>query len=106
MALAAEGHVAARQARDRAFEATATATWTILHALLPERLILGGGMMDEHYETFAAVVTEAIGKATLVPPGRITVARARLGNRAGLVGAASAAWSLPSHDSPAPVPRD
>jgi glucokinase len=106
MALAAEGHVAARQARDRAFEATATATWTILHALLPERLILGGGMMDEHYEPFAAVVTEAIGKATLVPPGRITVARARLGNRAGLVGAASAAWSLPSHDSPAPVPRD
>jgi len=73
-----------------ALSAVARATWTIVHALLPERLILGGGMMDEHYETFAAAANEAIAGATLAPKGRVTVARAALGNRAGVLGAASA----------------
>ena len=75
--------------------ATATAAWTILHALLPERLVLGGGMMDEHYETFAAAVQGAIARATLVPASRVTVARAELGGRAGMVGAAAAVMGAP-----------
>ena len=77
-----------------ALSAVASATWTIVHALLPERLILGGGMMDEHYERFAASVSAALARAAMVPPGRITVARAALGNRAGVLGAASAALNL------------
>jgi len=77
-----------------ALSAMSSATWTIAHALLPERLILGGGMMDEHYETFAAAANEAIARAVLTPRGRITVVRATLGNRAGVVGAASAVMKL------------
>lgn len=92
---AAGGDPAAEGARGRALLATATAAWTIAHTLLPERIILGGGVMDEHYEPFAAAVREALSRATLVPAGRIGVARAELGNRAGLVGAASAVTSRP-----------
>jgi glucokinase len=77
-----------------ALSAMSSATWTIVHALLPERLILGGGMMDEHYEMFAAAANEAIARATQAPKGRVTVARASLGNRAGVLGAASAALNL------------
>jgi hypothetical protein len=66
---------------------------SFLHTRLPARFILGGGMMDEHYEPFAAAVKGAIARATIVASGRPSVARAELGNRAGLVGAASAVLS-------------
>ncbi len=93
LARAAEGDPAALGVRSRALAATATAAWTILHTVLPQRLVLGGGMMDEHYELFAAAVSEATSRATLVPASRVSVARAQLGNRAGLVGAARAVCS-------------
>jgi glucokinase len=95
LARAAAGDPAAGLVRGRALAATATAAWTIVHTLLPERIILGGGMMDEHYEPFAAAVSEALSRATLIPAGRVGVAKAELGNRAGLVGAASAISSRP-----------
>jgi len=50
--------------------------------------------MDEHYEMFAAAANEAIARATQAPKGRVTVARAALGNRAGVLGAASAVLNL------------
>jgi glucokinase len=93
LARALEGDPSAQRLRAVALDATARATWTILHALLPARLILGGGMMDGHYELFAAAARDAIAQATLVPKGQVTVARAQLGNRAGVVGAASAVWN-------------
>ena len=93
LARALEGDADAQRLRAVALAATARATWTILHALLPERLVLGGGMMDEHYEVFAAAATEAIAQATLIPKGCVTVVRAQLGSRAGVVGAASAVWN-------------
>ena len=95
---ARSGDGVAQRIRADVLAATASAAWTILHALLPERLILGGGMMDEHYETFAGAVQGAIDRATLVPAHRITVARAELGGRAGMVGAASAAMGAPRRD--------
>jgi glucokinase len=76
-----------------ALAAMARATWTIAHALMPERLILGGGLMDEQYDAFAAAAEEAIARAVLVPRERISVARASLGNRAGILGAARAVMS-------------
>jgi glucokinase len=87
---AEQGDVIAHGLREVALQATAAAAFTILHTLLPERLVLGGGMMDDHYDVFAGAVREAIARATLIPPDRVSVARAELGNRAGLVGAASA----------------
>ena len=47
------------------------------------------GLMDEHYELFAEAMRRKITPATMAPAGQITVAKAALGNDAGLVGAAS-----------------
>lgn len=88
LARAAAGDPAASTLRARALAATAHAAWSLLHTLLPERVILGGGMMDEHYEPFAEAVRGAIARATALPGRGVSVARAALGNRAGLVGAA------------------
>jgi predicted NBD/HSP70 family sugar kinase len=41
---------------DRALEAIANATWTVLQTFMPERIILGGGIMHEHYDLFAPMV--------------------------------------------------
>ena len=85
---ATQGHAGARKILDRARQATATATWTILHTFMPERIILGGGIMDEHFELFAPGVREQTAKAKLTPAAHITVVKAALGNDAGIIGAA------------------
>ena len=90
-AAAGQGDAAAQKIVARAVRATATATWTILHTFVPERIILGGGIIDDHYELFAAPIRKTIAAATMVPRQHITVAKAQLGNNAGLVGAASLA---------------
>lgn len=87
-----------RENLPEAVSAMRTATWTIVHALLPERIVLGGGVMEGHYDAFAAAASEAIARASLLPPGRVTVARAQLGNRAGLAGAASAVVNRPTEE--------
>jgi glucokinase len=88
---AGQGDPAGQKMVYRALRATATATWTILHTFLPQRIILGGGIIDDHYELFAVPIREAIAAATMVPRQHITVEKAQLGNDAGLVGAASLA---------------
>jgi glucokinase len=92
------GQPAARSIVQRALEATASATWTILHALLPQRIILGGGIIEEHYDQFAGAVSGSIAAASMVPRGRVSVARADLGNDAGLLGGASMAFQRSRED--------
>jgi glucokinase len=82
------GNEQARAIIDRALCAVHTAAWTIQHSLLPERIILGGGIIDEHYNLFADAVRKAVENATLNPRGCTDVQQARLGNLAGIVGAA------------------
>ncbi|MBL9082751.1 MAG: ROK family protein [Planctomycetales bacterium] len=82
------GDKQARAIVDRAISAVNTAAWTIQHSLLPERIILGGGIIDEHYNLFADAVRKAVENATLNPRGCTDVQQARLGNLAGIVGAA------------------
>ena len=94
-ASAGQSDPAAQKIVDRALRATATAAWTILHTFLPQRIILGGGIINDHYELFAVPVRETIAAATMVPRRHITVAKAQLGNDAGLVGAASLALRPP-----------
>ena len=89
LAAAAAGNPQAAALVERAVRATATAAWTILHTFMPRRIILGGGMMEDHYGTFAAAVRAQIQRAALLPRGQVDVAQAALGNDAGLVGAAS-----------------
>ncbi|MGE5608820.1 MAG: ROK family protein [Bacillota bacterium] len=71
----------------RAIAATATALWTIIHTFLPERVILGGGVMEAHYDLFAGPLQEVLRKATLGPSTGMQLCQARLQNDAGLVGA-------------------
>jgi glucokinase len=90
-AQAATGNPAASAIVERVQRALQRASWTILHTFMPELIVLGGGIMDEHYELLAAAVADQLPLATMVPPGGTRVVKAGLSNRAGLVGAASLA---------------
>ncbi len=72
----------------RAVNATRMATWTLLHTFMPQRIILGGGLMDEHFERFAQPICDTIQRATQSPLKQTSIQRAMLGNNAGVVGAA------------------
>jgi glucokinase len=75
---------------ERALKATQTAVWTFLHTFVPARIVLGGGMMDEHFDLFAGAIREAISRPTqIMSRADLSVAPARLGNDAGLIGAAA-----------------
>jgi len=88
-AAAVSGHETAQRIVERAAAAAAIAAWTFCHTLLPQRLVLGGGMMDEHFDVFATAITQRLSTATQFSRPNVSVVRAALGNDAGLVGAAS-----------------
>jgi glucokinase len=90
-AQAALGNPAATAIVERVQGALQVATWTILHTFMPQLIVLGGGILDEHYELLAPAVANTLPLATMVPAGGTRVAKAALSNRAGLVGAASLA---------------
>jgi glucokinase len=91
-AAAAMDEGAAQEIVKRAVSAAATAAWTFCHTFLPQRLVLGGGIMDEHFDLFAAAIHEQLATATQFTRSGVSVVRAALGNDAGLVGAASLAF--------------
>lgn len=86
---AAAGDSVAAGILDAAVNSTATAIWTLAHTFLPQRFVLGGGLIDDHFELFAAPAQAALSRAVLLPKGRVEIVRASLGNDAGVVGAAS-----------------
>lgn len=90
-AAARGGNALARAIVDRALEAAATAAWTICHTLLPRCLILGGGMMEEHFDLFAGAMNRRLDPATQFTRAAVRICRAQLGNEAGVVGAAAIA---------------
>ena len=71
----------------RARRACEVATWTIIHTLLPQRIILGGGIMEQHYQLFEPAMSAVIPNAKMGPSGGMEIRKAELGNDAGLVGA-------------------
>ena len=91
-AAAAQGNPAAQQIIQRATSAASAAAWAILCTFLPQRMILGGGIIDDHFELFAAPFRAAIAAASMVPRESIKVVHAQLGNDAGMVGAACLAF--------------
>jgi glucokinase len=91
-ARAASGDANAAAIIHRVLEATSCAAWALLHTFLPQRFVLGGGIIDDHFDLFAQAIRRSIDRATLLPRGQITVAKAALGNEAGLVGAAGLAF--------------
>ncbi len=91
-AAADAGQAAATALVGRALEAAATAAWILCHTLLPQRLILGGGIMDTEFGRFEAPIRARLAAATQFTPAHVSVTRAVLGNEAGLVGAAR--WAM------------
>jgi glucokinase len=87
------GHADAQAIVDRATNAVAAAAWNICHMFLPQMLVLGGGIMDHHFALFAPSVEARLRAATQFPGSTVTVARAALGNDAGVVGAAALAFA-------------
>ncbi len=88
-AAADQEHLAAREIVQRAVQAVSTAAWTLCHTFLPQRLILGGGIMDDQFERFVIPARQRLAKATQFTPAHVEVVRATLGNQAGIVGAAA-----------------
>jgi len=88
-AAARAGEPAARGILDRALAAAAAAAWTIFHTFLPRRLILGGGIAEEHFDLFVAAMKTRLARATQFTVGAIEIVPAALGNDAGVVGAAA-----------------
>lgn len=85
---AAESRGEASAIVQRAVDATTGAVWSLLHTLLPERIILGGGIGEEHFERFAGPVRGRLLAATQIPKHSIDIVKAGLGNDAGVIGAA------------------
>ena len=83
------GQADAQKIIDRALFAAGLAAWTITHAYLPQKIVLGGGIMQEQFEMFAAAMSQSIGDAVLVPKDEVEVVKARLGAEAGVIGAAA-----------------
>ena len=90
-AAAAAGNGPAQRIIDQATDATGTAAWAIFHTLLPERLVLGGGIMEEHFDLFARAIRQCLQAATQFSRQKVSIAPATLGNDAGMVGAGSLA---------------
>ena len=88
-AAAQSGNSVANDIIDRALQSTASAIWRLAHTFVPERIVLGGGLIDHHFEMFADASRESLARAVLLPNGRVQIAKASLGAAAGVVGAAT-----------------
>ncbi len=88
-AAAAAGAVPARAILGRSADAMESAVWSLVHGFLPELLLIGGGIGERHFAFYRAAAERAVARAVLAPKGAVRVARAALGNDAGMVGAAA-----------------
>ncbi len=88
-AAAASGAAPARAILARSAAAIETATWSLLHGFLPERLLIGGGIGAAHFPLYRDAAQRAVARAVLAPAGAVDIARAALGPDAGMIGAAA-----------------
>ena len=86
---AQDGHPEASRIVDEALEAVGRSAWVYAHTFCPECIILGGGLMDHHFPAFQQRMQQALDQASLIARSLIEVVPARLGNQAGMLGAAS-----------------
>lgn len=97
-AAAEAGHAGAQAAVERAGRYLGQGLAALITALCPERIALAGGLMERWalFEPHArAVIRES---CRLVPFQQVELARAQLGDRAGLLGAAQVWWSREMDD--------
>ncbi len=86
---AAAGDATAISIVQRVLDATASATWTLAHSFAPQQIVLGGGMMEDHFHLFAQVMNATLSRVLMMPGHEIQVVKAALGASAGVIGAAS-----------------
>ncbi|MDA0231109.1 MAG: ROK family protein [Proteobacteria bacterium] len=86
---AAQGEPRAAAIIDAVTAATETAVWSLLHSYLPELILFGGGIVDSHWPLFEAAAQKSLAAAVFARDEGVSIARATLGNDAGMVGAAS-----------------
>jgi glucokinase len=89
---AAAGDRVAQRILKPVTQAVGAAAWALGHAYAPARLVLGGGLVEAQPDFFLRAARAAVGGRRLVSGSPLDVAVARLGNRAGLIGAAR--WAL------------
>ena len=83
------GDAPARAIVARGADAMETGVWSLVHAFLPEVILIGGGMGERHFTLYREAAERAVARAVLAPKGAIRVVKAALGNDAGMVGAAA-----------------
>ena len=88
-AAAGAGAEPARAIVVRSTDAMETAIWSLVHTLLPQVIVIGGGIGERHFALYREAAERAVARAVLAPAGAIRVAKAALGNDAGMVGAAA-----------------
>jgi len=84
--LAAQGDALACQLRDRALEAWGALAVNMIQAYDPECVILGGGIMASK-DTILPAIRDFVAMYAFQAGGAVEILRARLGDRAALVGA-------------------
>jgi glucokinase len=89
---ASAGDARAAGVIERVQRAVGVLVCQMLHTFLPERILFGGGLMEEHYAVLTRDVRKIIAAATMVPAGKVGFAPAMLGNSAGMIGAAALVW--------------
>lgn len=90
LASAAAGRLepAAADIVNRTAVAIAGGVAAVTHAFLPEAIILGGGLMQDHYGLLAAASSEMLQRLSLASHKPPRLAKAGLGSGAGVAGAA------------------
>lgn len=106
-AAAQAGQPDAQAIVESACRAVARGAWTLCHTFLPQRIVLGGGIMEDHFDLFASAARRLLSTATQFSHDAVDIVPADLGNEAGLVGAAARVLHAPPeyHLPPAPPLR-
>ena len=81
------GDVVAGEIFDSCIKAWSAGAVAMIHAYDPERVIIGGGVIEGAADEIIPKVQEHIDRHAWTPWGRVTVHAAQLGNRAALLGA-------------------
>lgn len=88
--IAARGDRVATELRERAIQVWSATAVALIHAYDPERMIIGGGIMQSAAEILDAIRAH-VARHAWTPWGQVTIVAAALGNDAGLLGAAALA---------------
>lgn len=91
---AQNGNSAAQEIVAQAVHAVGIGVWSLCHTYLPQRVVLGGGIMNAHFDLFAAGIEQQLSHATQFLPDSIKIARASLGDYSVLAGSASIVFAV------------